>query len=380
LIIASECDEVGLGVSGTRCGVRIGENQAREILDLFQRVPQYDQRGFSHVEEIQFFVDGISKDRISDFACSFIKSFLVDFTIDQCEKLGIRLSTCKIQHLYDLDKRGFISNAAMQLPVNPETGEPLLLVPKRWLRFTPWLHFDEYFSSYCPLDEAIHPGAKPTRVGVLHYNRDNYGMVEEYVRQKERTAADCKNDPLFHQVPITSAKRKFNVIRKLPTGKDANADKKYEDAASELLASLLYPQLDFADVQSRTDSGVNIRDLIFYNNRSHPFLRDVFDEYESRQLVMELKNVRGIEREHINQLNRYMADTLGRFGVLVTRNAMPNAMIKNTIDLWAGQRRCIIALTDPDLEQMVEIYESKQRAPIDVLTKKYVEFQRACPA
>jgi len=29
--------------------------------------------------------------------------------------------------------------------------------------------------------------------------------------------------------------------------------------------------------------------------------------YGSRQLVIELKNVREVEREHINQLNRYLA-------------------------------------------------------------------------
>jgi hypothetical protein len=38
-----------------------------------------------------------------------------------------------------------------------------------------------------------------------------------------------------------------------------------------LMPSLLYPQLDFATAQSRTDSGVSIRDLVFYNNRDHPF-------------------------------------------------------------------------------------------------------------
>jgi hypothetical protein len=28
---------------------------------------------------------------------------------------------------------------------------------------------------------------------------------------------------------------------------------------------------------------------------------------------------------------------------------------------------------------MCQLYESRQRAPIDVLKKKYVEFTRACP-
>src|SRR6185437_3800588 len=89
IVRLSECDEVGLGQSRTRKGLRIGEKKASEILNLFTIVPQYTNNGFVHFEEIQFFVEGISKDRISDFACSFLKSFLIDYTIQQCNSLGI---------------------------------------------------------------------------------------------------------------------------------------------------------------------------------------------------------------------------------------------------------------------------------------------------
>ncbi len=377
---ASECDEVGLGLSPTRVGKRITKEQAIGIVQLFQRVPEYERHGFRHVEEIQFYVDGISKDRISDFACNYLKSFLIDFTIDHCERFNIPLETVTVPHYYDPEKLQFVADASFRLPVNPDTRAPLILVPKRWLRFGPWLNFDEYFRAYCPRDQIVNPNEPLSRVSVLHYNRDHYGAVDVYVREKERTAQDCKNDPLFQQIPIVSAKRKLAAIRKLKTGKGDNADRKYEEATSQLLASLLYPHLDFAKSQSRTDSGVHIRDLIFYNNQSHPFLSDIFSEYGSKQLVMELKNVATVEREHINQLNRYMTDELGRFGVIVTRHRLATKEFKNTLDLWSGQRRCIITLTDEDLSQMVDVFESKQRVPIDVLKKKYVEFRRSCPS
>ena len=90
-------------------------------------------------------------------------------------------------------------------------------------------------------------------------------MVQTYVHQKERTQADCKNDPLFKPIAVTSVKRKLEEIKKLPSGKSNNADKRYEDCVCQLLASLFYPQLDFAAEQSRTDTGTPIRDLIFYN-------------------------------------------------------------------------------------------------------------------
>jgi hypothetical protein len=94
---------------------------------------------------------------------------------------------------------------------------------------------------------------------------------------------------------------------------------------------------------------------------------------------MELKNVKSLEREHINQLNRYLKSQFGNFGIIVTRKSPPQKIFKNTIDLWSGQRKCILILDDEDIKMMCLLYESKQRFPIDVIKKKFVEFTRACP-
>ena len=132
-------------------------------------------------------------------------------------------------------------------------------------------------------------------------------------------------------------------------------------------------------MQARTESGVSIRDLIFYNTQRAPFLQEIYADYASRQITFEMKNVAAVERTHVDQLNRYMADELGRFGVFVTRTPLKRPILQRTIDLWSGQRKVIITLTDADLEQMVEVFDSKQRDPLDVLSKKYAEFRRACP-
>jgi hypothetical protein len=380
LILASECDEVGLGTSASRVGKRMSKPTAEAVIRLYELIPEYGRGGFTHFEEIQLYVDGIAKDRISDITCSFLKSFLIDYTIDQCAQLGVPTVPTTVATLFDYKAQTFKLGVNVTLPVQPETGRPVLLVPKRWLRHIPWISFEDYFAAYCPKDEVVNQQGADDRVRVLTYNRENYGIVAEYIKAKERNADSCRNDPLFTQIPVLSAKRKFAEIKKLATGTTERADKQYEDAASQLLASLLYPHLDFADTQVRADSGVTIRDLIFYNNRSVDFLKDILDEFGSKQLVMELKNVAGIEREHINQLNRYLSNEFGSFGVFVTRNALPRAMFKNTIDLWSGQRRCIVALTDADLDLMVEVYESKQRLPIEVLKRCYTTFRRACPS
>jgi hypothetical protein len=376
LVNISECREVGLGSAANKAGHRIGKETAEEILSLFQSIPQIIQGGLAHVEEIQLFVDQISRDRISDITCSLVKSHLIDYTIDQCQRWDIPSSPTRIE-LFDHRSQKFITET-ISLPANPLTAVPILLVPKRWLRYVPWINFDDYFkTSFAKVDPSA---CSENRIAILNYNRHNFDQVQTYIQQKERTAADCKNDPLFKPIPITYAKRKISQIRNLPTGTTDKADKLYEDYGAQLMASLLYPHLDFADDQSRTDSGVLIRDLIFYNNRSFDFLADIYQDYGCRQIVMELKNVAKVEREHVNQLNRYLNDQFGRFGILLTRKPLPDNIFRNTVDLWAGQRRCIIALTDQDLDTMVTVFESKSRLPIEVIKRAYINFTRACPS
>lgn len=378
LISISECQEVGLGIARNKAGKRIGEDLADQILSLFDSIPQIKHGGFNHIEELHLYVDQISRDRLSDFTCNLVKSFLIDFTIDQCNKWSIPTSLSRLE-VFDYREKQFTTET-VPLPINPTNSTPVLLVPKRWLRFVPWINFDDYFKESILRTDLFTGSGSYDRIAVLNFNRKNYDLVQAYIRQKERTAADCKNDPLFKPIPIVSAMRKLSQIQKLPTGTAGNADKQYEDYVAQLLASLLYPHLDFAAEQSRTDSGVLIRDLVFYNNRSYDFLSDIYLAYESRQIIMELKNVAEVEREHINQLNRYMNEQFGRFGILITRNPLPKRIFKNTLDLWSGQRRCIIALSDEDLQLMVTLFDSKQRLPIDVIKRAYVDFSRACPS
>jgi hypothetical protein len=303
---------------------------------------------------------------------------LIDYTAQECLRFGIPLSRIEIANVYSVKTRSFLTEVC-EAPVHPNTGKPVLLVPKRWLRHVPWISYDIYFRDGCPQDDIAHEGEELTRVKVLTYNREHYGAVDTFIRARERTADDCRNDPLFSQIPVLSARRKLAAIRKLPTGKTDGADTLYERYMGQLLPSLLYPHLDFAQEQARTDSGVSIRDLIFYNSRTHPFLLELMNDYGARQITFEMKNVASLERQHVDQLNRYLKDNLGNFGVFVTRNPMQRPQYKATIDLWSGQRKAIIALTDMDMEQMVEVFDSKQRDPIDVVIKKYVEFRRGCP-
>lgn len=375
----SECDEVGLGSSVSKQGRRIGQEKAEEILSLFSSHDKIKSKGIIHLEIIQLLVNGVSKDRISDFASNFIKSFLIDYTIEQCKKLQIPLAKTEVKNIFDLEKNTLIDEE-VELPINPITKKPILFVPKRYLRYSPWMSLDDYYSaSYIPnIDDLIKSG-KLDKVKILLYNRKNFGLVENYIKIKQDSERECYNDPLFKQIPLSSVKSKFNQIKKLPIGKTDNADKKYEDLIVQIFASMLFPQLDFADDQVRTIENIHIRDLIFYNNRGIDFLQDIYNTYGSKQIVFELKNVKELTTENVNQVARYLPEHFGSFGIIVTRNPIKKSVEKNIIDLWSAHRKCILVLDDTNVETMVDLYKSRDRRPLDVIKLKFIEFTRTLP-
>ena len=213
---------------------------------------------------------------------------------------------------------------------------------------------------------------------VQEYNARNYAQVERYVTEKENTAAQCQPDPLFKPFTPATLKSKFSAIRALPVGRVSGADRKFEDLVTDLLTSLFYPTLEFAESRVRTVSGAHIRYLIFYNDGKNPFWKDVRERFQARQPVFELKNVRALETEHVNQLYRYLDKEFGQFGVLVTRNPTPQAVQRNIVDLHSSKRAVILCLDDRDLELMLSMLDSS-RDPTDVIKKKFVEFSRLLP-
>jgi hypothetical protein len=377
LVEASECQEIGLGNGLNKSGRRIGNAKAEEVLSLYKSIPDLNRAGMVHIEEMQLLIDNIAQDRISDFSANFIKSFLVDYTIDQCDRHRIPMNDTSLR-IFNKNKQTF-TEEKVRLPINPVRNEPILLVPKRWLRYNNFIGYDDFFRHFAECEVQKREQLKE-RVKILQFNRHNYNQVKQYVQVKERSQADCHTDPLFRQIPVSSANKKVTSVLKLPTGKIGNADRIYEDTMAQLLASMLYPDLDFAREQSRTITGVSIRDIIFYNNRSLPYLAEIYDEFAASQLIVELKNVKEITPDHIDQLNRYLGGSLGKFGIIFTRNPPAQKIIKNTIDLWSGQRKCILILSDADLSMMGNVFDSKQRKPIEVLNSKLVEFKRLLPA
>jgi hypothetical protein len=380
LLRTSEAKELGLGYgTGTKAGSGIGPSLAVSIMDTYRAVPQLIERGLTHIEMLGLLVPKVAEDRVSDLTASILKRYFIDYTRQQAESFSIPTSEFALDNVWDAERLDWRVERT-RLPYNPIDGSPILLPPLDMLRHLPWINYEDYYRSsfarfVLPADTA---GRKVAKTAVLGYNRDNFTAVEQYVAHKESTAPECSPAALFDPLRLETLKRKMAEVRALPTGKADGSDKKYEDRMYDLLSSLLYSELEYAASQVRTVSGAHIRDIIFYNDGKTPFLADVRQRFSARQIVFELKNVREIGGEHVNQLYRYLDDEFGQFGVIVTRNPLPSAVKRNIVDLHSSKRAVILVLHDGDIELMVNALESNRR-PVEVLTKAYVEFSRWLP-
>ncbi|MFE3408689.1 hypothetical protein ACFXMT_10205 [Streptomyces mirabilis] len=372
--------ELGLGyAAGTKRGSALGPALRAAITAAFRDTPQLHSVGINHIELLALLVPKVAEDRISDITASVLKKWLAEYSEEQSKQLGIPTQRFRMVG-WDggrLDWAPF----NCQLPYNPVDGSPIILCPLDLLRRLPWINYADYYrSTYAPL--VLPPGRSRKAIpkeSVLAYNRAHYDAVQGYVASREANASLCTPDPLFTPLRLTTLKRKLAELRKLPTGRTGGADKQFEDLAFELLSSLLYPELDLAADQVRTISGAHIRDVIFHNDRKTAFLGDVRDQYGARQIVVELKNVKSLETEHVNQLYRYLDDEeIGNFGILLARNPPPRNVAQNIVDLHSSKRAAVLCLDDGDLELMLQLMESGRR-PIEAIRKKYVEYTRTLP-
>jgi len=375
-----EQHELGLGYgSATKRGSCVGPKLIASILQAHEEIPQLIESGLRHIEEMQLVVPGVAEDRISDITGSVLKQHFIEYTAAQAKDLGIPTRKLRAGDIFEFDRWIWRPAPPTYLPFNPADGSPILFAPLDVLRHLPWINYPDYYrNTYAPYVAARDTRRQVAKAAVLAYNARNYVEVERYVAEKERTASQCKPDPLFKPFATPTLKGKFAELRSLKTGSSEGADRRYEDLVGDLLSSLLYPTLEFAESRVRTISGAHIRDIIFYNDGKSEFWKDLRDRYEARQPVFELKNVKSLETEHVNQLYRYLDDEFGRFGLLVTRNPVPSAVQRNIVDLHSSKRVAIICIDDRDFELMLSLLEAR-RDPNEAIKKKFLEFSRLLP-
>lgn len=397
LIDFPEASEIGFGYceEGVR-GSGLGNYLNRLLADTLAASEALQARGLRHIEELQLVSIGVAADRVSDIAANVLKIFLIEYTQRQASLWNIPLETAvPVNHYFDFDDYGW-RDGYFDLPRNPVTGLPILLVPRRMVRLLPWINLQDYATtdyrlflrSAAKRGWSKFPGTGrvaysfPDKTEIARTTRANLKLLDGYITRKEKEAA--KALPIYVEredlgLPVRPMAEEFiKRLADLPTGVAYAKD--YQRALYEIINYLFEPELTDGEMEVRTIEGTERRDIIYTNESDTSFWQYVRLNYGSPLVMFEVKNVQELEIEHINQTASYLGVRLGMLGFIVTRRPPEDNIIRKIYTIYndtpGTPRKIILVLNDDDLAVMLRNKDAGQSpTPTQYVQRKYREFR-----
>jgi hypothetical protein len=206
---------IGYSSSGTR-GAGQGKGLAKQVARGLLAAINQGIIHLDHFEEVQIFEEKIGADRVSDATAGILRHRLARYT----EQVATRheLPTQNIRYLkaYFDPEVGRWQQERFDLPLNPYSGDPILLVPHDYLRALPTINPDDFWD-YCydTSDEVIRRefGDDITRnvdkATIIGFAKRHPDLRERYVKAKEQEGGEpynLKTDPNGYYQPYVGAR------------------------------------------------------------------------------------------------------------------------------------------------------------------------------
>jgi hypothetical protein len=162
-----------------------------------------------------------------------------------------------------------------------------------------------------------------------------------------------------------------NLIKRLdncPEGKDGW--KTYEDICLEVLNYLFVPPLGEPKIQSRRESGIDIRDAVFPNRTNNENWKFIRDDYDAKYIVFEFKNYSengsDIDKQVLLQIDDYLKKTIGRFGIVCSKKSPNKSGLEKRKDVFIENNKLILFVNNENLKEML-LRKHKNMDPSDVI-------------
>ncbi|QHO76521.1 hypothetical protein ACH79_31780 [Bradyrhizobium sp. CCBAU 051011] len=217
LLELGEVHELCIGYSGSGTqGAGSGRGLATQMARGLYAAVQQGVTRLEHFEEVQIFEERIGADRISDATAGILRNRLAKYTEAIAKKY--ELPTQEIRYLrafFDIT-RGRWQAARYELPLNPYSEHPVLLVPEDYLRALPTINPSDFWD-YCfdTQNETIRRefGNDITRnvdkATIIDLARRHPELREKYVKAKETEGSEPYNlntDPHGYYQPYLVAR------------------------------------------------------------------------------------------------------------------------------------------------------------------------------
>lgn len=152
--------------------------------------------------------------------------------------------------------------------------------------------------------------------------------------------------------------------------------KEFEDICREIFTFLFVPPLAEPLVQLRTETRLQIRELVFpIPCGMSGFWGYVQDRYKATALIVECKNYSGpIEGNDVVIFSKYLGDKrLGSFGIILSRQPVAQSAVGEMKRLWDNEGKLILCLDDENIKEMIRL-KNEGKDPELLIEKTQLEF------
>jgi len=146
--------------------------------------------------------------------------------------------------------------------------------------------------------------------------------------------------------------------------------KEYEDVCIKIFKYLFVPPLSEPKIQSRRESGIDIRDAIFPNRAANENWKFIREDYDAKYIVIEFKNYakKGseIDKYVVIQIDDYLKKTIGRFGIICSKKTPNDSGLQKRKDMFIEHNKLILFVNNEHLKDML-LRKYKNMDPSDVI-------------
>ncbi|MDH7943465.1 transposase [Pseudohongiella sp. SYSU M77423] len=139
-------------------------------------------------------------------------------------------------------------------------------------------------------------------------------------------------------------------LRGLPSGRGSANE--FEQIVGDVIKLCFFRSLTNIQISERTADGTIVRDWVASNRATGGFWDMVRTKYGATQVVWECKNYTELKSDDFHQIQYYLNDTFGRFGIIVFRGEDIKESYLKHVSSIANKNRAglVILLTQKDLE------------------------------
>lgn len=139
-------------------------------------------------------------------------------------------------------------------------------------------------------------------------------------------------------------------LQELPKGRENS--KQFEEIVGKVIKLCFFRSLTNIQPSERTIDGSTIKDWVASNRASGGFWEMVRNKYGATQVVWECKNYEDLKSDDFHQIQYYLNENFGRFGIIVFRGEEIKRAYIQHISNIANRNRAglVILLTQKDME------------------------------